>query len=230
LSLRSLMARGIRRCVGPIVPAHRRLAFNYRLARLNGCEPELAMLHRLGPNRGVAIDAGANEGLYTYRLAQLYSQVHAFEINPHLADRLRTLAPPNVNVHSDGLSSKECASTLLTPIYHGRPLYGWASLESGNCPVAERYDESKVTVKPLDSFDFRDVTLLKTDVEGHETELLTGAVHTIHRNRPVVLIEVKSENLTTVRTFFARLQYVERTLAAMTGVTGAEGNYIFVPG
>ena len=125
---------------------------------------------QLGPNRGTAIDAGANEGLFTYRLAALYSRVHAFEINPMLASRLRRVVPSTVSVYPVGLSSREGSGILYTPYYRGRPLHGWAGLEPGNCPTAERQTESLVSVRPLDSFGFDDVTLLKVDVEGHELE------------------------------------------------------------
>jgi len=46
-----------------------------------GCEPELALLHQLSPSCGSAIDAGANEGPFTYPLAELYDRLYAFEIN-----------------------------------------------------------------------------------------------------------------------------------------------------
>ena len=173
-SIPTLLARGLKRYLGPAVPPRLRLAFDYQLAQLDGCEPELALLHQLGPNRGTAIDAGANEGLFTYRLSTLYNRVHAFEINPTLADRLRRLVPSKVSVYPVGLSSREGSGTLYTPYYHGRPLHGWAGLELWNCPTAERHTESVVSVRPLDSFGFDDVSFLKVDVEGHELELLTG--------------------------------------------------------
>ena len=129
--------------------------------------------------------------------------MHAFEINPALAGRLRRMVPSKVSVYPVGLSSHEGSGTLYTPYYHGQPLNGWAGLEPGNCPVAERYTESTVSVRPLDSFAFDDVSFMKVDVEGHELELLTGAQQTIRRNRPVVLIEVKDRNQEAVRKYFA---------------------------
>lgn len=228
-SIPTLLARGLKRCVGPAVPPRLRLAFDYQLARLDGCEPELALLHQLGRNRGTAIDAGANEGLYTYRLATLYDRVHAFEINPALAGRLRRLVSSNVSVYPVGLSSREGSDTLYTPYYHGRPLYGWAGLELWNCPTAERYTESVVSVRPLDSFDFDEVSFLKVDVEGHELELLTGAQQTIRRNRPVVLIEVKDQNRAAVQDYFRDMRYAELCLQDLISVHGSTGNYIYIP-
>lgn len=228
-SIPTLLARGLKRCLGPVVPPRLRLAFDYQLARLDGCEPELALLHQLGPNRGTAIDAGANEGLFTYRMAALYDRVHAFEINPTLADRLRRLVPSKVSVYPFGLSSREGSGTLYTPYYRGRPLRGWAGLEPWNCPTAERCTESVVSIRPLDSFGFDDVSFLKVDVEGHELELLTGAQQTIRRNRPVVLIEVKDRNRTAVQDYFRGMRYAELCLQDLIGAPGSTENYIYIP-
>jgi FkbM family methyltransferase len=226
-SVRDFLARGLNRCVGPMVPARARLAFNDRLARLRGCEPELGILDRLGPSRGTAVDAGANEGLYTYRLANLYDRVQAFEINPNLAAKLERMASTNVTVHAVGLSSHEGAGVLRIPIYRGRPLNGWASLEAGNCPVAERYEEVAVAVRPLDAFGLSDVSFVKADVEGHELELLAGARETLARNRPVILMEIKEANLSAVRALLADWGYAERSIAKMTGIAGSVENHLF---
>ena len=44
-------------------------------------ETEWHHLSRLGANRGLAIDIGANRGLYSLKLAELYERVVAFEPN-----------------------------------------------------------------------------------------------------------------------------------------------------
>ncbi|MHB1559261.1 MAG: FkbM family methyltransferase [Isosphaeraceae bacterium] len=225
----NLLARGLRRCLGPVVPPSLRLAFAYQIAWLEGCEPELTHLHDLGPNQGVAVDAGANEGLFTHRLARLYNHVHSFEINPALADRLQRMASANVSVYPVGLSRRAGNGILYTPYYRGRPLHGWAGLEPLNCSVAERYTESDVTVCPLDSFDLNDVSFLKIDVEGHELELLAGASQTIRRNRPVVLIEVNDRNRGGVQDYFRDMRYAEHGLDDLIGVPGSTGNRIYVP-
>lgn len=227
-SIPTLLIRGLKRSLGPALPDGVRLAFDYQIARLDGCEPELAHLHQLGPNRGTAIDAGANEGLFTYRLSTLYNRLFAFEINPTLADRLRLLVPSKVSVYPVGLSSREGSGVLYTPYYCGRLLHGWASLETDNCPGAEQYAESVVSFCPLDLFGLDDVSFLKVDVEGHELELLKGAQQTIRRNRPVVLIEVKDRNLQAVRNYFRDMQYVEWRLKDLIGVNGATENYIYL--
>jgi hypothetical protein len=47
----------------------------------------------------------------------------------------------------------------------------------------------EISVKKLDSFNFTDLNLLKIDVEGWEFEVLKGAVETIKKHKPVLLVE-----------------------------------------
>ena len=45
-------------------------------------------------------------------------------------------------------------------------------------------------LRPLDSFGFWNVSLLKIDVEGFEDEVLAGSERLIRDSRPVILIEI----------------------------------------
>lgn len=47
-----------------------------------------------------------------------------------------------------------------------------------------------VEMRTLDSFGFKDVSLLKIDVEGFEDAVLAGSIDTIRTNQPVILIEI----------------------------------------
>lgn len=227
--IQTFCARVANRVIGPWLPDRRRLGFDYRIHMLRSADPELKHLDRLGPNRGIAIDAGANVGIFTYRLAGLYEKVHSFEICPSLAERLRSLAPANVMVHASGLSSSEGKGTLRIPVFGGRRQYAWATLGSGNFTGAERCDEMPVEFRPLDSFALTGVTMLKVDVEGHEVELFKGAMETLRRNRPHVFVEVNQDNIAAVRELFAALGYEERSLAQVIGPACASSNYHFVP-
>ncbi|MGQ0587090.1 MAG: FkbM family methyltransferase [Gammaproteobacteria bacterium] len=229
---RKLLARALRRAVTPLLPPGWRLPLAYGLARLDGgVEPELRQLHRLGPNRGTALDVGANEGQFSCRLARLYDRVVAFEINDSLTAPLRAYAVGrNVEVHGVGLSDAEGSRTLYVPVKHGQALHGWASLRAGNLPDADSHLELPVTVRTLDSFGLEDVTFLKADVEGHEPQLLAGARETIGRCRPVVLIEVKAANRAAVAGFFRELGYAERRLEDLTGTPGSPENFLYLPG
>src|SRR5690242_3658822 len=60
-------------------------------------EYELRVLHRHVPRDRVAIDVGANDGVYAYHLSRYARSVVAFEPNPHFNRALRFL-PRNVAV------------------------------------------------------------------------------------------------------------------------------------
>ncbi|MBV8144368.1 MAG: FkbM family methyltransferase [Gammaproteobacteria bacterium] len=211
----------VRRALLPLTPARRRLellAWSNR--NFEGVEPELAMLDRLVP-RGcrTAIDAGANVGLYTLRLARLCHAVYAFEINPGVTGDLERAELPNVKVMHVGLSSVERSVVLYIPLLHGKmPLEGWASLTPGNCPDTDIHTEITGEVRTLDSYAIANVDFVKIDVEGHELELLKGARETLARYHPRILAEAK--NLSPVAALLAPLGYRARR-ADDFGVTGS---------
>lgn len=225
---RSLTSRGIWKLLKGVVPARQTLPLRYSINAIGGLEPELRHLHRLGPNSGVALDIGANEGLYSFRLAQLYDRVHAFEINASITEWLRNYRHPKVEIHDVGLSNRSGSATLYLPIYNGQLLNGWASLAPENCPNAERVIERDVQVRPLDDFQFDNVRFIKADIEGHELSFLQGASQTLRRNVPNVLIEVKEQNRRDVQGFFAELNYEEHRLEDLIGIPGSKENYLYI--
>jgi len=228
-SFRSLLSRGLWKSLRGIAPARLRLPLRYATSAIGDREPELRYLDRLGPNRGTAIDVGANEGMFSFRLAKLYDQVHAFEINPSITSLLRAYRHPKIELHEVGLSDQATSTTLYVPIVRGRMLDGWASLHRDNCANAERLVEQTVPVRPLDDFHFENVRFIKSDIEGHELPFLQGAERTLMRNRPNVLIEIKAPNLTDVRRFFEKLNYREHPIESLIGIAGSDENHLFLP-
>lgn len=225
-----LFARILRRTVRGFVPRPFRLGFDYNIACMEGrCETEVMLAERLGSNTGTALDIGANEGLYTYRLSRLYERVHAFEIHPGLAQRLSALAPPNVTVHHTGLSSRAGTDLLRVPRIRNRELLGWASLEIDNCDGAESYDTLEVEIAPLDSQSIHYVKFIKADVEGHEFELMIGAEQTIRSNMPNILIEIRDANLERMRKLLKGWDFVEVPIESRLRRHGSPGNYLFSP-
>lgn len=45
-------------------------------------------------------------------------------------------------------------------------------------------------LRTVDSFGFKNVSLIKIDVEGYEDHVLDGAVRTIGAHRPVLVVEI----------------------------------------
>lgn len=219
-----------RKLLTPLLPKAARLPFNYQLHRCAGSiEPELLRLRAICPGGGIAIDVGANVGLYAYQMARICSKVYAFEINEGVAVDLVAYNSEKIHVIHAGLSSDHGDATLYIPVLNGLSLHGWASLQPGNCPDTQVHITKPVHVQPLDSFSLSGVSFIKIDVESHEVEVLRGALKTISANRPVVLIEVKESNLEMVSSFFYAIDYREESLQALCGVKNSRENHIFVP-
>lgn len=160
----------------PVMPLHKRLPFSYWLYTLSGsCEKELLYLEKITPYRNVAIDIGANIGFYSYKMAQLFSEVYAFEVNNDLTHQLAAFNPGNIHIINKGISSNAGDAKLFIPVLRNIPLTGWASLTPGNCPDTNQHIEKPVQICTLDSFDIKSVSFIKIDVEGHEIEVLKGA-------------------------------------------------------
>jgi FkbM family methyltransferase len=228
---KKLAISALRRCQG-LVPLSRRLPFLMILAQAEGLfEPEVAHLGKLFPAGGVAVDVGANWGMYSYALSKIASKVYAFEINPALAADLESYGQSKIQVVNAGLSSASGNMVLHVPVSNnGFAMSGWGTLHPANLPSdATEIRQIEVQVKPLDEFALSDVTFIKIDVEGHEVEVLIGASETIKRWRPHVLVEVAERNLQTVDRYFDAIQYRKVTLAELIGVAGADQNRIYIP-
>jgi|APTNR8051073442_1049403.scaffolds.fasta_scaffold02526_3 FkbM family methyltransferase len=174
-------------------------------------EPELINLDRIIKifsldTKRLAVDVGANYGLWTYALSRRFSEVIAIEPNPNLANiisrRLRaTVIQTAVSNVSEGVK-------MWIPHDINGALVGWASLDPGNCPHA-LFKES-INVKTMllnDILKGYSPIFIKIDVEGHEYETLLGSVDIIRVSRPVILCEIKPHNLEKIQILIESINY-----------------------
>lgn len=146
-------------------------------------EPELAMLAAYVAPGGTAVDVGAWYGPWTQRLITLADRVVALEPAPDLAGHLRS-AFPSVDVVEAAASDHEGTADLSVP--YGGPAVGVSSLER------ESNGFMPVRLTTIDALGLSDVRFIKIDVEGHELPALLGAATTIHRDRPLLLVELEA--------------------------------------
>jgi FkbM family methyltransferase len=155
-------------------------------------ERELRLLANFVDPSRVALDIGAAEGVYSWHLMRLVSKVIAFEPNPHLFKKLRKAAP-FLEIYPMALSNRRGTATLRVPVCRNTVACGWGTIHPGNefeeiSP--EEVRELDVRVVPLDELGIQNAGFLKIDVEGHELEVLKGAVTLIQNQRPSILVEV----------------------------------------
>jgi FkbM family methyltransferase len=131
-------------------------------------------------NKRICIDIGANVGLWSCDLVKQFEKVIAFEpvaefrecfkknvtgsnyvIEPVALGRTESLIEMNIVQGNTGLSH-------IDPISVGK----------GSIPL-----------RTLDSYNYENIDLIKIDVEGFEEEVLAGAMQTILRNKPVIVVE-----------------------------------------
>lgn len=226
---RQFTAALTQRLLSPFIPGRKQLPFLYWLNMLGGsCGPELTQVEKFLCGRGIAIDAGANIGLFTYRFSKCFQHVYSFEINSDLIAPILQYDPGNITLYSRGLSSITGLAKLYVPVMHGIPLVGWGSLNRENLPGAESLIEKDVEIKQLDEFGLSNVDFIKIDVEGHELEVIKGGAATIEKSRPVLLIEVKDHNLPTVSAWFQDRDFKTISLARVFQLKRSE-NFLFVP-
>ena len=138
----------------------------------------------------VAIDAGANIGLQSVRMAQKFNQVHSFEptsVNYDcLINNVKNFS--NVQIYKTGLGEREESAIIKLPA------------ESKNCGAFSIIDfngyedpvlTEQISILPLDKFQLLP-DFIKIDTQGFELFILKGAENTL-KNKPVLLLECEKK-------------------------------------
>jgi FkbM family methyltransferase len=133
-------------------------------------------------NKRVAIDVGANVGLWSRSLCNNFSSVLAFEpVEMFRECLIKNVPARNLQIMDYALGNENTtANMIITEGNTGHTHIDPASVGSGN-----------VAVKRLDDMNLDNVDYIKMDCEGYEYRVLQGAEQTIRRCRPVVVVEQK---------------------------------------
>jgi FkbM family methyltransferase len=170
-----------------LAPRAWRLPLRYHGQKLvGGLEPEMALLERLVPKDHIALDIGANHGIYAYALSRLAQCVHAFEPLAECCRYIQDHHATTITVHNVALSDHPGTLRLYVPVLAGRAVYTRASLDCPDGPC----DSRSVKVRALDSYGLDNVGFVKIDVEGLEAAVLRGASATLTSQHPNLLVEV----------------------------------------
>ncbi len=165
-------------------------------------EPDLEIVNYLVGKGDWVVDGGANYGLYTTVLSDKVGpggRVLSFEPIPDtyevLAHGIKKMRMANVTAHQIALSDKASMMTMEVPNYddgtenfyqarlvQGRPEQGLASYEIRTQTLDE-------IITGLDGR----ISFIKCDVEGHELQVIRGALNTIRELHPAWLIELSTD-------------------------------------
>jgi FkbM family methyltransferase len=111
-----------------------------------------------------------------------------------MADLLRRTSASNVSVHEIALSDQTGNAELFVPQGDRDLVYGLASLEPKLGSSNEKVVSINVPTVRLDAIVHQDVAFVKIGVEGHELNVLNGAVELLEHSQPVFLVEAEDRH------------------------------------
>lgn len=150
----------------------------------------------------IFFDVGCNIGSFTLIANKTISQhqIHAFEPIPELNVRLHKLFP-SANIHLLALSNAKLKTQFKIPKINHTQLLTRGTL---NTSYVEANEQGFITIdvqtNTLDNFiienNIQKIDVIKIDVEGHEHEVIKGAVNTFSNFKPVLIIEIEQRHHT----------------------------------
>lgn len=205
-------------------------------------EPELAVLSGLISAGDYILDIGANFGRYTYHFSKLTgANGRVISMEP-ISSTFQIL---KANVSKFGLTNVLCINEAASD------LTGFVSMDIPDSSKGKNFYEAHIVAVGTGSIpsiriddvclclDLPRLNFIKCDVEGHELNVLTGAVAAIAKFRPILLIEIGGDpddpaaNAGKAFTLLQSLGY--RPYLPVNGqlLSRAEGeratNYFFLP-
>ena len=156
-----------------------------------GYVDDIIIPYFLTSNRRTVIDVGASYGWMAVSFAKYFDQVKCFEIREDIRYALKenTSRFSNVEIFDCGLSdSKRNVKVQLRPNTGDSRIVCKFGKPDNYGPVVET--PNGLLVDTLDSFNFNRVDCIKMDIEDHEYYALLGALDTIKKWKPVLILEI----------------------------------------
>lgn len=142
---------------------------------------ERALAEVPADRRRTCVDIGAHVGTWSMWLTHAFAYVHAFEpVAAHRECFYANVAAANCQLHPVALGAEA-----------GRVAMAENPASTGSAHVRGAGD---IEMRTLDSYQLPDVDFIKIDVEGLELEVCQGAIATIQRCRPVMVVEQKGRD------------------------------------
>ncbi|KKN37878.1 hypothetical protein LCGC14_0759200 [marine sediment metagenome] len=170
-------------------------------------------------NFRTCLDIGAHVGITSIRFSSFFKEVHSFE--PVLCEYLieNTKHLTNVKCYNYAISDKDSVANIYPGTHNSGAsiipdAYNTHLINRRYTDDDARYKEVKmikVPTKTIDSFNFKDVDLVKIDVEGHIVPVLEGMLHLLEENSPVIQLETAFSEFVneTARNIVTSLGYIK---------------------
>lgn len=126
-----------------------------------------------------ALDIGAHVGFWSMWLVTYFQKVHAFE---------------PVGEHGECFQRNVCGAELHPVAVGDRVGSVGIDIDEANTGKSHVFGFGLIPMITVDSLDLNDVDLIKIDVEGMEAQVIAGALKTIERCKPVLVVEEKGHH------------------------------------
>lgn len=206
-----LLRESVKAAIDHLAPGWMAQRYLRRIEAATQAEKEISLLPLLCRADSLAVDVGANQGLYVHHLLPLVKQVIAFEPLPGMQAQLQRFYAGKIRLEPVALSRAPGRAQLRMPA--GNP--SWATMAQTNqlemAQPGKPIETVDAEVRTLDSYELHNVSLIKIDVEGNEEAVLEGAAATLARERPSLVIEVEERHnagsVLRVARFLGNLSY-----------------------
>jgi FkbM family methyltransferase len=153
-------------------------------------EPNIVeLIHQYAREGTISIDLGSHNGMHLLSMSQAVGKtgtVIGFEPQTKLFAELVHNMQLN---HCENVKVYRCA--VGSHFDEVQMNVAWTTNEGGTA-IGQGGDFAPLI--PLDSLNLSPVSLIKIDVEGYEDKVIAGAMQTIRKNHPYIIIELMDSN------------------------------------
>jgi FkbM family methyltransferase len=152
---------------------------------------ELKSLKKVLSKGDVVIDVGAHRGIYTYYVQKIVGNsglVYSIEPQIFYFNYLRSAfrKSRNINIINAAALDRITTTSMFIPVHNVQLATGGASLKK----VSAINNRFVVKTMMIDDLNLVKCNLIKIDVEGSELSIIRGALSTLDKYRPILLIEL----------------------------------------
>ena len=144
--------------------------------------------------KAIFMDIGANVGHHSIFLSKFASQVLAFEpypkVNMQFKQQIAHNNISNIQIFETGLSDRRETLNYYAPTGNNEGIgsFDESSIGKGNTSYGQL--ELREGDQIIESDSWKNIKLIKIDVEGFEKKVIKGLTRTIEEERPVIVCEI----------------------------------------
>ena len=158
------------------------------------------------------IDLGANIGTTTLLMSEIISpenKIYSFEPIYHditYKNIIDNNLDDKINLFPCGVGNK--ISTFIYPKvnFNNNINFGATSIQNCESNKEPSSDEMIIPIEKIDNYNFKNISLIKIDVENMEILVLEGAINLISEYKPTIIIETYQYNELVSSDIFVKLQ------------------------